>query len=123
MSQQSNNNSPIIIQSSEIQPVERRGRWSYERHLAAIDAMINYRPFEKHHTSALASWDKVFESVNNTSPDLVPLGSSAIRNYVIKARKDVIRKERTERGGTGTNDSESTLDNRILYLNELVSIS
>ena len=92
MSQQSNSNSPIIIQSSKIQPVERRGRWSYERHLAAIDAMINYRPFEKHHTSALASWDKVFESVNNTSPDLVPLVSSAIRNYVRKLEKRLLEK-------------------------------
>lgn len=112
----------IITNNNGVESSQKaaRGQWDDARRLAAVEAMISFRPFEQKHTLVQSAWDEVFEVVNETSPSLHHLGSSSIRNYINAARKEVKEKLQNDRNATGTNDSETTLENRIRSLDELV---
>lgn len=109
---------------TESDPI-KRGAWTAARRLEAIEACLRERPFEKPYKQRGKAWEKVYESVNNTQPHppakkLKNLGATTIKEFINKACEDALKKEKTEVWNTGTNDSETTLENRAYTLAELV---
>ncbi|KAI7867940.1 hypothetical protein BDF14DRAFT_1881313 [Spinellus fusiger] len=98
-----------------------RGQWDNARKLATIEAMISFRPFEQKYKFVQSAWDEVLEAVNKTSVNLHPLGNTAIKTYINVARKEMKEKQQDDRYATGTNDSESLLENRIRFLDNMMT--
>lgn len=97
------------------------GQWNYERELSSIDAMIEFRPFDAKKGEVTAAWGNVFKRVNKTNPELRKLSDNAIKNKINKLIDNVKEKQKNDLVfGTGSNDSETLLENRVLELISLV---
>ncbi|KAG2237491.1 hypothetical protein INT48_005524 [Thamnidium elegans] len=73
-----------VFPSSSGTTVHKRGQWNNSRCLVAKDAMLQFRLFLQKQRKKGPAWGNIFESVNNTCPDLNPLGQSAIREQISK---------------------------------------
>lgn len=120
----SNNDSNInFIQDGKLtgsKSTEKRGQWSESRKLAAVEASISHRPFDKKKNNVTVAWDLVLQEVNKVDPHLRSLGLTSLRNYLKKARKEIIEKKNADRLASGTNDSETTLENRLSSMDDEV---
>lgn len=85
--------------------------------------MIQYGPFEQEHRNITNAWNRVYEAVNRTSPNLNALGPTAIKKYIKQARQDINNKDLAEVRTTGCNDSETELENRARSLVALVILT
>lgn len=97
------------------------GEWSDKRKLALIDAMISYHPFSVKRGGVTAAWKSVIAEVNTTDAHLKDLGESTIKNKVDSLIEDTKKKVINDKRESGTNDSETTLDNRVLTLISMVN--
>lgn len=66
MSQQTSSSSSRAI-------TRELGQWNNARRLAAIDAMIRFRPSQQRQQNKSFSWAYIYTPLNNTSPNLGPL--------------------------------------------------
>ncbi|KAG2211241.1 hypothetical protein INT47_006361 [Mucor saturninus] len=97
------------------------GQWSYQRELAAIEGMIEFRPFEAKRGEVTTAWNKIFRKVNKIDGHLKQLSDNAIKNRIknlIEEVKEKLNNDLTY--GTGSNDSETTRENRVLDLISLM---
>lgn len=78
-----------VSSSSSDTTAHKRGQWDNARRLAAIDAMLRFRPFKQRQQNSGYSWANIFESVNNTSPNLGLLGLFEIRDEVCELVDEV----------------------------------
>lgn len=102
---------------TEPNSVEKRGQWSEQRKLAAIEGNIAYCPFNQKFGMVSEAWNLVFDGVNRVDTELKALGPTAIKNYLKKARQD-INKENIK----SSNDFEAAFKDRLSYMNDLVII-
>ncbi|KAI9033939.1 hypothetical protein CLU79DRAFT_830289 [Phycomyces nitens] len=124
MSGNSVNNNPNNLKFVEgnLEPSAKRGKLNDVRKLACIEAMLEYRPFEQLQGNVIKAWEMVQDKVNKSDPMSHPVGISTIRNFVRDSRKQIKEKHRRERGDAGTNDPETSLENRILSLDQLMTV-
>ncbi|CEP07329.1 hypothetical protein [Parasitella parasitica] len=87
MSKQQLNFAPARFRSSP-KSSSRNYNCTDERRLAAIEAMIDYRPFEQKYHFVTKAWDKVYEAVNRAWSDLKPLASTTIRAFIKRVREE-----------------------------------
>ncbi|KAG1445421.1 hypothetical protein G6F56_009922 [Rhizopus delemar] len=83
--------------------------------------MNNNRPYNQKYTKKTDAWNHVSADVNAASPSFPALGLSAIRKKVESLRKDYRKKQRADRSATGTNDSETQLDELIRTFDEMMT--
>ncbi|KAG1440663.1 hypothetical protein G6F56_011825 [Rhizopus delemar] len=76
---------------------------------------LQSRVYEK----KIDAWNHVSADLNAASPSLPALESSAIKKKVESLRKDYRKKQRADRSATGTNDSETQLDELIRTVDEM----
>ncbi|KAI9003287.1 hypothetical protein CLU79DRAFT_892653 [Phycomyces nitens] len=112
-----NNNTNLKFVGGSLQTSGKRGRLNDERKLACIEATLFYHPFEQQQGNIAKAWEKV----NNSDPNSHPVGMTVIKKFVQDSRKQIKEKQRKERGGTGTNDSETDLENCIISLDQLMT--
>ncbi|KAG2199339.1 hypothetical protein INT47_012973 [Mucor saturninus] len=93
----------------------------YHRELAAIKGMIEFRPFEAKSGEVTSAWNKIFRKVNKVNGHLKQLSDNAIKNRIKNLIEEVkVKLNNDLTYGTGSNDSETTLENRVLDLISLM---
>ena len=106
--------------TSDNNNVKIKGQWDENRERVLMESMNNNRPYNQKYTKKTDAWNHVSADVNAASPSLPALGLSAIRKKVESLRKDYREKQRADRSATGTNDSETQLDELIRTFDEMV---
>ncbi|CAO3588794.1 unnamed protein product [Absidia cylindrospora] len=98
----------------------KRGKWTPDRTVRAIEAAVEYRPFSRPRKDVATYWNYVIKATNMVDPGETPLQLASIREHINKAASDAKKKHAMERLQTGTNDSETTLDTKALELAKLI---
>ncbi|KAI9016544.1 hypothetical protein CLU79DRAFT_889526 [Phycomyces nitens] len=97
------------------------GKWTKNREIAAIEAAIEFHPFELESDEKETALENVCNEVNDTDPEYKKLGKLAIDRKI----KSLIKatKEKTMSGityGTGSNDSETRIEHLVCSLISLM---
>lgn len=99
------------------------GSWSDRRIMVLIDSMINYHPFNRKKLEVAEAKRNVMTSVNEIDSHLKGISSwNTFQNKVDTLIEDVMKKQTNDHvHGSGSNDSETHLENRVMELKQMVS--